>query len=118
MEVSLCNYETGPLIVDTKRGDKKVTISIINRIQAKLRKVHKLKVNDDWSLEAIMIPKMKLWLQTQEIPDIWHKLDGTWAEQDTYTVSAQILLVLIKQDSFLMKPETSKELYYKQIRLN
>ena len=22
-EVSLCNYETGPLIVDTKRGDKK-----------------------------------------------------------------------------------------------
>ena len=23
LEVSLCNYETGPLIVDTKRGDKK-----------------------------------------------------------------------------------------------
>ena len=91
-EVSLCNYETGPLIVDTKRGDKKVTISTINSIQAKLRKVHKLKVKDDWSLEAIMIPKMKLCLQAQEIPDIWHELEGAWAEQDTYGVSAQILL--------------------------
>ena len=59
-EVSLCNYKAGPIAVDTKRGNKKVTISTINSIQAKLRKVYKLKVNDDWSLEAIMIPKMKL----------------------------------------------------------
>ena len=59
-EVSLCNYETGPIVVDTKRGDKKVTISTINSIQAKLRKVYKLKVSDEWSREAIMIPKMKL----------------------------------------------------------
>ena len=73
----------GPLVVDTKRGDKKVIISPINSIQAKLRKVHKLKVKDDWSLEAIMIPKMKLCLQAQEIPDIWHELEGTWAEQAT-----------------------------------
>ena len=73
-EVSLCNYETGPLIVDTKRGDKKVTIITINSIQAKLRKVHKLKVKDDWSLEVIKIPKIKLHLQAQDIPDIWHEL--------------------------------------------
>ena len=39
-----------------------------------------------------MIPKMKLCLQTQEIPDIWYELEGTWTEQDTYGVSAQILL--------------------------
>ena len=39
-----------------------------------------------------MIPKMKLHLQAQEIPDIWHELKGAWAEQDTYGVSAQILL--------------------------
>ena len=38
-EVSLCNYETGPIVVDTKRGDKKVTISTINSIQAKFRKM-------------------------------------------------------------------------------
>ena len=91
-EVSLCNYETGPMVVDTKKGNKKVTISTINSIQAKLRKVYKLKVKEDWSLEAIMIPKMKLRLQQQEIPEIWRELDGTWAEQDTYGVSAQILL--------------------------
>ena len=59
-EISLCDYETGPIIVYTKRGDKKVTISTINSIQAKLRKVYKLKVSDEWSLEAIMISKMKL----------------------------------------------------------
>ena len=35
---------------------------------------------------------MKLCLQTQEIPDIWHELEGAWAEQDTYGVSAHILL--------------------------
>ena len=46
--------------LDKKRGDKKVTISTINSIQAKLRKVYKLKVNDDWCLEVIMVPKMKL----------------------------------------------------------
>ena len=49
-EVSLCNYEIGPLIVDTKKADKKVTISTINSIKAKLRKVHKLKVRNNWSL--------------------------------------------------------------------
>ena len=35
---------------------------------------------------------MKLCLQAQDIPDIWHELEGVWAEQDTYGVSAQILL--------------------------
>ena len=91
-KVLLCNYETGPLIVDTKRVDKKLTISTINSIQAKLRKVHKLKVKDDWSLEAIMIPKMKLRLQALNKPEVWHEVKGVWAEQDTYKVSAQILL--------------------------
>ena len=59
-EVSLCNYETGPIVSDTKRGNKKVTISTINSIQAKLRQVYKLVLNDGWSMEAIMIPSMKL----------------------------------------------------------
>ena len=39
-----------------------------------------------------MIPKMKLQLQKQEMPDIWKNLEGTWADQDTCGVSAQILL--------------------------
>ena len=36
-EVSLCNYETGPIVTNTKKGNKKVTISTINSVQAKLR---------------------------------------------------------------------------------
>ena len=59
-EVSLCNYETGPIVSDTKRGNKKVTISTINSIQAKIRQVYNLVLNDGWSMEAIMIPSMRL----------------------------------------------------------
>ena len=51
-DVSLCNFETGPIVVDTKRGNKKVTLITINSIQAKLRKIYKLKINYDWSLQA------------------------------------------------------------------
>ena len=67
-EVSLCNYETGPVVADTIQGNKKVTISTINSMQAKLRQVYKLNLNDGWTMEAIMIPKMKLQLQSQIIP--------------------------------------------------
>ena len=59
-EVSLCNYEIGPIVSDTKRGNKKVTISTINSIQAEIRQVYRLTLNDGWSMEAIMIPTMKL----------------------------------------------------------
>ena len=38
-----------------------------------------------------MIPQMKLWLPQQEIPEIWHELEGTWTEQETYGITAQIL---------------------------
>ena len=36
-EVTLCNYETGLIVIDTKRDNKKITISTVNSIQAKLR---------------------------------------------------------------------------------
>ena len=39
-----------------------------------------------------MIPNMKLWLQTQIIPNHWQDLEGTWANQDTYGVTTQNLL--------------------------
>ena len=38
-EVLLCNYETGLVVADTIRGNKKVNIGTINSIQAKLRQV-------------------------------------------------------------------------------
>ena len=39
-----------------------------------------------------MTPKMKLQSQAQVIPEVWQDLNGEWADQDTYGVSAQILL--------------------------
>ena len=86
-EVSLCNYETGPIVTNTMKGNKKITISTINSIQAKLRQVYKLKIKEGWSMEAIMIPNMKLRLQAQVIPDPWHELEVVWVDQDTYRVS-------------------------------
>ena len=50
-----------------------------------------------------MIPQIKLQLQQQEIPEIWHELQGTWAEQDVYGISAQILLGADQARSFPMK---------------
>ena len=41
-EVSLCNYETGPIVSDTKRGNKKITISTMSTIQAKIKHAYKL----------------------------------------------------------------------------
>ena len=61
------NPETGggghPLIQILKEIDLK-------KENKQLRKVQKIMLKDDWSLEAIMILKMKLHLQAQEIPDI------------------------------------------------
>ena len=50
-----------------------------------------------------MISKMKLHLQAKDIPDILHELEGEWAEQDTYGVSAQILLGADQPDTSPMK---------------
>ena len=75
-----------------KKGNKKVTISTINSVQAKLRQVYSLSLKEGWSMEAIMIPNMKLRLKPQVIPDQWQDLDGVWADQDTYGVAAEILL--------------------------
>ena len=49
-------------------------------------------LNDSWSMEAFMIPTMKLQLQAQIIPEAWQDLNGEWADQDTYGIAAQILL--------------------------
>ena len=64
-EVSLCNYETGPIVTNSKKGNKKVTVSTINSIQAKLRQVYKLQLKYGMSMEAIMIPNMKLDCKSQ-----------------------------------------------------
>ena len=55
-EVSLCNYETGPIVTNAKKGNKKVTISTINSVQPKLRQVYSLSLKEgshNISMEAI-----------------------------------------------------------------
>ena len=117
-EVSLCNYETGPLIVNTKRGDKKVTISTINSIQAKLRKVHKLKVKDDWSLEAIMIPKINFTFRLKKYQTYGMNKKELGKSNILMEYLLRFYWVPIKQDFSLMKLEIRKELSYKWSKLD
>ena len=53
------------------------------------------------NIEAIMLPRMKLQLQPQNIPNQWQNLEGEWANQDTNGVTAQILLGANQATSFL-----------------
>ena len=119
LEVSLCNYETGPVVADTIKGNKKVTISTINSIQAKFRHVYKLVLNDGWSMEAIMIPNMKLRLKARIIPEEWQDLNGEWADQDINGVGAQILLEADQANLFshAVKDRTGSLLQVNQARL-
>ena len=57
-------------------------------------------------MEAIMILTMKLQLQAQVIPEAWQDLNGTWADQDTYGITDQILL---GADQATMFPHAVKE---------
>ena len=70
-EVSLCNYETEPIVTSTKEERKKIAISTINSMQTRLVQVCKLNLKNDQTIEAIMIPNMKLQLQPQTIPNHW-----------------------------------------------
>ena len=91
-QITLCNYETGPLLIKSKAADRKVTISTINGAKAKLRSIHTLSISPEIQLEAILIPNLKLELQTLKRPNAWEHLDGEWAEQDAEGTQAQILL--------------------------
>ena len=91
-QVSLCNYETGPVLIQSKQADRRVTISTIASSTAKLRTIHTLDLGDGYDMDAILIPKLKLKLRTIDIPDEWQDLDDTFADQDHYNVNAQILV--------------------------
>ena len=91
-QVSLCNYETGPVLIQSKQADRRVTISTIASSTAKLRTIHTLDLGDGYDMDAILIPKLRLNLRTIDIPDEWQDLDDTFADQDHYNVDAQILV--------------------------
>ena len=52
----------------------------------------KLSLNNDQIIEAVKIPNMNFWLQLQIILNQWQDLQGAWANQETYGVTAPILL--------------------------
>ena len=91
-QLSLCNFETGPLLVDSKPSDKKITISTINSTRAKLRRVHTLNLGDNIEVDAVLIPNLRLNLQTAVIPEEWQHLEDELADQDNFEVEAQILV--------------------------
>ena len=91
-EVTLCNDETGPMITNTKEEKMRIAITTINSEWTIPMQNCKLSLNNGQTIEAVKIPNMNFRLQPQIIPDQWQDLQGAWANQDTYGVTAQILL--------------------------
>ena len=79
-------------MIGEKLADRRVTISTVNSAKAKLRKIYTLSLKKDIKLDAILIPNMRLNMQSMAIPDIWEDLDEEFADQDTTDVKAQILI--------------------------
>ena len=55
-EVSLCNFETGPIITSAKEESREVAISTINSTQAKRVQAYTLDLKDGQMIAAIIIP--------------------------------------------------------------
>ena len=87
-QMSLCNYETGPLLISTKPA----TFSTVNSTRGKLRTTHTLGLSDRFQIDAVPIPDLRLNLQSMEIPEEWRHLEDEIADQDTSGVYAQILV--------------------------
>ena len=107
-QVSLCNFETGPVLIESKQADRRVTISTIDSSRAKLRRIHTLDLGEGHNMDAILIPKLRLNLRTIDIPEPWQDLDDTFADQDYYNVKAQILVGADKSKLFPLAERDSR----------
>ena len=107
-QVSLCNFETGPVLIESKQADRRVTISTIDSSKAKLRRIHTLDLGEGNEMDAILIPNLRLNLRTINIPEPWQHLDDTFADQDYYNVKAQILVGADKARLFPLAEMDSK----------
>ena len=54
-EVSLCNYETKPIVISAKKERKKIAISTINSVQNGLMHVCKTKLKNDHFLWGLLM---------------------------------------------------------------
>ena len=57
-QVSLCNFESGPLLIRSRTADWRVAISTIDSTRAKLRRIHTLTLGDEFEIDAILIPSL------------------------------------------------------------
>ena len=94
------NYETGPIVIGSKQADQRVTISTINSVKGKVRRLHTLFIGPGINIDTILIPRMRLQLQTLDRPNVWDCYDGQWAEQDTNRILPLILLCADRADLF------------------
>merc|ERR1711873_126760 len=101
-------YDTGPLLIESKQADRRVTISTIESSKAKLRRIHTLDLGDGHKMDAILIPNLRLNLRTIKIPEPWQNIDDTFADQDHYNVNAQILVGADKSTLFPLAERDSK----------
>ena len=57
-QVSLCNFESEPLLIRSRPADKNATISTIDSTRVKPRKIHTLTLGDKFEIDAILIPSL------------------------------------------------------------
>ena len=79
-------------LIQSKPADKRVTISTVNSTKAKLRRIHTLTLGGELQLDAVLIPNLRLNLQSMKIPEEWQHMVDEFADQDTFDVHAQILI--------------------------
>merc|ERR1712115_318296 len=99
-QVSLCNHETGPVLIQSKQAERRVTISTISSSAATLRTIHTLDLGNGYNMDAILSPELRLTLRKTDIPDEWQGLDDIFADQDHLNVDAQILVGADKSKLF------------------
>ena len=57
LDVSLCNYETVPIVTIAKEEKEKMAIRTINSVQTRLVQVCKLNLKNNQTIEALTIPR-------------------------------------------------------------
>ena len=59
-QVSLCNYETEPVLIKSKQADRRITISTSASSTARLKIIHALNLRDGYDMDAILIPQLRI----------------------------------------------------------
>ena len=72
-QVSLCNWQCGPLVTVTRRTNRNITITSVNSSDMKVRKIHRHAIGFSMYVEAILIPSLNLKVTDAGIPDCFNR---------------------------------------------